>query len=370
MVCCRGGRVVAIFVFLLLTGACSKRAVTDNEHPIYPNHSETSPGISNWASKVHSIKKGSVPPFLQKIERALVPDPDYGRKQLETIRRVVYRVGFAVPPIFREGKSKLIAPAGELFIDVSQDRLRAKFVGPGWPVDENSEVRLRRDMLGVYVFDGSGGRNLGPGRMASWFEGKSDGRSRSSVRVRREHARGSQGPGELMCALLAEWTAQDRDTVMRRCSGGKLPPGFRFGPWSAELTALVPMEVERDRIRADEKQPPQEISQESRRSFLEPAEITRIAPHYRTPYQVNSSQEIKVELQIANFISSRVIVIVEGIPIGWINSDTEAVFSGFISGRYRMGAVRPFGTLLASPRSVRLPGSLVLGSPAEGSSGS
>ena len=105
-----------------------------------------------------------------EVHEAFVADGDYDAPTPEAARRVVYRVTLWVPRSLGVADDDVPSPTAELFVDVSQDRLRARFAG-SWPVPAGSEVRLRRDEPGVYVFDGEGGRSLGPGQLAQWFEG-------------------------------------------------------------------------------------------------------------------------------------------------------------------------------------------------------
>src|SRR5262249_39123587 len=150
---------------------------------------------------------------------------------------------------------------GELHIDVSEDRLRARFTGAAWPIDDGSEVRLRADTPGVYLFDGSGGRPLGPGHLGSWFMGDEGAQfSRVPITLRLDPGPIAEGPSELIGALLAEWTGQPRGELERQCGGGMVPQGFRFGAWIADLTAIVPMTLPRSVLRADAANPPRTIT--------------------------------------------------------------------------------------------------------------
>ena len=212
---------------------------------------------------------------------AVIGDRSEASDELVTARRLVYRVGFVVPPGFRGRRSPVNPSAAELEVDLSRDRLRARFVGPGWPVEHGSEVRLRADVPGVYLFDGDGGRSLGPGELASWFEGRASG-SRSRVRVRRESAKRTAGPSEPICLLLAEWTAQAREDIARRCSGGSIPPGFAFGPWRGELTAMVPLQLPRSALRADHVDGPDPIARARHGLALGREALARIEPSKRS----------------------------------------------------------------------------------------
>lgn len=355
---------VSFYVILvLLFGACNDEPKRRSEYSIPAKVPERAEKALNWAGDVQFVGIRPNHDRANRIHRALMPDSEYDSYHLETIRRVVYRVRFRTPNLFREKKSNLIAPAGELYIDVALERLRARFVGPGWPVEEGAEVRLRRDALGVYVFDQNGGQQLGPGGMASWFVGGLRGHSRSSVRIRRERTPSGEGLGELICALLAEWTGQSREVLMRRCSAGSIPPAFGFGPWRAELTASVPMEIERRKLRADEKDPPETIEVDDSRTFIDPAEFTRIIPYQNL--QDSNLSDTDGTLQFVNHTSTKVIVILEGNPVAWVDENSKGRFSGFRPGRYRIGAIRPFGGQLFSPKIVVLPGKFSIGRPSD-----
>jgi len=290
---------------------------------------------------------------------ALTSDDVEATDELVFAGRLVYRVSFTVPPAFRDHRAVVQAPAGELHVDVSMSRLRARFVGPGWPVDEGAEIRLRADLLGGYVFDGQGGRSLGAGQLASWFEGREGGDSHTSVGVRREYGPEPERPvpGELVCALLAEWGRQKRANLAHLCSAGLLPPGFRVGPWNGELTAIVPMELPRRALRADQGDPPPKIPARDARALLEPAVIARLVPS--RPIDEPAPAALVVE----NRTDTRAIVLAQGVAVGWVGAGRSLRIDGFAPGFYRIGAIRPLGVLRMPPRLVRVPSTLVIGMP-------
>ncbi|MDD9938268.1 MAG: hypothetical protein OXT09_31950 [Myxococcales bacterium] len=297
-----------------------------------------------------------------RVRAAVMDDEVQDSADPVHVRRLVYRVSFIVPPAFRERKRPLSPPVGELHVDVSERRLRARFVGPGWPVDEGAELRLRADVPGVYLFDGEGGRSVGGGQLASWFEGRTDGRSKSRVRVRREFAarrrslEERQGPGERVCSLLAEWTNQDRTEIERRCRGGEIPPGFRFGPWSAELTAIVPMELPRYAMRADEVDPPEPIEHLPGRPMLDASALAQLSPH-----RVPATPLEPGPLTVHNRTDTRVVLLAQGVPIAWVDAGQTAAIEGLSPGRYRIGALRPLGILRMAPKLIEVPGELRIG---------
>lgn len=307
---------------------------------------------------------------------ATVPDRAFDHEvegELVPVRRLVYRTTFVVPPALRSHNPPLHGPAGELHIDVASERLRARFFGPGWPVDEGTEVRLRADIPGAYIFDGKGGRPLPPGQLAAWFQGDERGEVKANVRVRREFGthEDDSGPGDLLCALFAEWTRKPREELAPRCAGGSLPPMFRFGLWAAELTAIVPLRLARADLRADQGAPPEAIPEWTSRPMLEPIELAHLQPLRLRPGNVLSKVPMPepdhegAVLSIDNRRDSRVIVIVQGVPVGWVAPHATARLAGFTPGYYRVGAVRPFGQPLMTPTLMRIPGELSFGPKSE-----
>ncbi len=298
------------------------------------------------------------------IERAAATDTAYDDDEPVTARRYVYRVRLALPDVVGTDHSDLAIPAAELFVDVSAERLRARFAGPGWPVEAGSEVRIRGDSPGVYVFDARGGRPLEPGALATWFEGGAPRRGPMLV-VRREVGRRPEPdppPGGLICALLSEWAGEPRDGVARRCDQGA-PTGFRVGFWRGERTAEVPVELPRRALRADDVDPPPPAGLSSSRAFLEPAAFARIPPMERPPPAdevMAPPREIGEGLELENQSEARAIVTVEGVAIGWVASGARGLFIGLRPGAYRVGAMRPLGAVVMRPRVVMVPGSTLL----------
>jgi hypothetical protein len=275
------------------------------------------------------------------------------------VGRFVYRVSFAVPPSFRDHRARIEAPAGELHLDVSHARLRARFVGPGFPVAEGAEVRLRGDLPGVYLFDELGGRSLGPGQLAAWFEGLHDDReTQTRVAVWREIGARAGGPlaTGLVCAFLAEWAHHERDALDHRCEGGSLPPLFRVGPWTGELTAVVPMQLPRRALRADDAAPPKVAPVLARKQLLEPSAVARLRPSRAEP-----AAGPEPVLRVHNHTPSRALLVAQGVAIAWIDAGAELAIEGFAPGHFRVGAVRPLGVLRMPPKLVRVPGELHIG---------
>lgn len=339
------------------------------------------PEAADWATRVGQspLSKPSPDDVRDSEQRArqtpradaraaVASDATEDSAELVDARRLVYRVSFIVPHALQDRNARVAPAAGELHIDASLQRLRARFVGPGWPVPEGVEIRLRPDVPGVYLFDASGGRSIGPGQLASWFEGRELGEPQSLVRVRREYGDRSHEPtpGHLVCMLLAEWARQPREALEHRCAGASPVPGFRFGPFSAELTAVVPLQLPRYALRADEIDAPAPLPAQSFGRMLDSFEHLPPlrAPKSPEPMADAASTE-RGALEVVNHTDTRAIVIVQGVPIGWLEAGVRATFEGFVPGLYRIGAIRPLGILRLSPKPISIPGTLLIGRPAK-----
>jgi hypothetical protein len=297
-----------------------------------------------------------------KIEPANLSDAEYASAELVPARRIVYRVQVAVPPSLRPQKPVIEPPAGELWIDVSEQRLRARFVGPGWPVDEGSEVRLRGDIPGVYLFDADGGRPLGPGHLSGWFEGYPSGMRPYVELIIQDYAAGSnEGIGDLLCVFLAEWTHNSRDEVLHRCSG-IVPPSFRFGVWSGDLTAVVPLDLPKNSLRADSINPPQ-IAPRRLHPLLDAWELVHIAPlSARAAEQaVPSAADGGDGLVIDNRTNVRSVIVVQGVAIAYAPAGSRSTFVGLRQGAYRVAAMRTSNRELQASATMFVPGELHVG---------
>jgi hypothetical protein len=361
-----GSSFLWVALFALFARACSgdaRRAAEARPREL-PPPPEPIPEASDWAARVGkppwagAEAKGAHP----EVRSAVASDATEDSAELVSARRLVYRVSLLVPPSLQDRNARVSAAAGELHIDASLQRLRARFVGPGWPVNEGVEVRLRPDVPGVYLFDEQGGRSIGPGQLAAWFEGRTahDAREvQSRVRIRREYraSAGEISPGHLMCMLLAEWTNQPREAVQHRCC-------FRFGPFSAELTAVVPLQLPRYALRADDVDAPEPIAAATHGAMLDTFDALRPMRGATEPGAEAVSQDAEPGvLEVLNHTDTRSIIIVQGVPIGWVGAGQRARFAGFSPGLYRVGALRPLGILRMPPRPVRIPGTLSLGRP-------
>lgn len=297
-----------------------------------------------------------------KIEPANLSDAEYASAELVPARRIVYRMQVAVPASLQPQKPVIAPPAGELLIDVSEQRLRARFVGPGWPVDEGSEVRLRGDVPGVYLFDADGGRPLGPGHLSGWFQGYPSGMRPYVELIIQDYAAGSnEGIGDLLCVFLAEWTHNSRDEVLHRC-GGIVPPSFRFGIWNAELTAVVPLELAKSGLRADSINPPP-IAPRRPHPLLDAWELVHISPlsarasEQALPPAADGGEALVID----NRTNVRSVVVVQGVAIGYASAGTRSTFLGLRPGAYRVAAMRTSNRELQASAVMFLPGELQVG---------
>jgi hypothetical protein len=320
----------------------------------------------DWAHRVGQpvLPRRTPSPSEMKIAPPTIGDSEYASREPVSVRRIVYRFTLIVPAAMKSGRPPVAVPAGELHIDATEQRLRARFIGPGWPIDEGSEVRLRVDAPGAYLFDGEGGRPLPPGQLASWFLGGSGLRARGDLQMRYDYGGApNEGPGDMLCALLAEWTQNSREETQPRCAGA-IPPGFRFGAWQADLTALVPISLPRSDLRADAANPPAPLPTSDTRDLLEAEELGRIAPTPLKPSDEANLPPAAVSgktLRIENRTPARLCVIVQGIPIGWIKPDVVGDFAGLAPGVYRVAAQRSSGLVVLPPTLMRIPGEVRLG---------
>jgi hypothetical protein len=68
-------------------------------------------------------------------------------------------------------------------------------------------------------------------------------------------------------------------------------------------------------------------------------------------------------LEFVNESEARVVVTIEGIAAGWVDSGARGLFVGLRPGAYRIAALRPLGAVVIRPRIVPVPGRTVLGAP-------
>jgi len=322
-----------------------------------PDPEDRPPAISNRPFRPPQRDHAPAP-----IIAASHGDDEYSNDQPLVARRYVYRVRMIVPTGLGSGRVPVAVPAAELHVDVSHERLRARFVGAGWPVAPNSEVRLRRDRPGVYLFDGEGGRPLEPGQLAHWFEGGIVSRRGPALHIfsrygfprRARPPDDEENPGELMCALLAEFAGEQRDPLHRRCELGA-PRLFRLGFWRAEQTAGVPVELLRSALRADERSGPRPITFATASSWIEPEALARLDGG-RAPTDEPADDAPTHGLRVENESATRAIIAINGIAVGWVDQGAHGLFEGLRPGTYEVGSIRPHGAVVQRGRPVRVPG--------------
>lgn len=298
----------------------------------------------------------------EEDEYPLVParliDRRYDRDDPLTVRRLVYHVTVGVPLNLGSGDAALSPPDAELVIDLDLDRARVTFRGDGWPVDAGSEVRIRGDNPGLYLFDGQGGRPLGPGQLAEWFEGGHLRRA-ATFRISSPPEEEQVGPGALICRLIAEWAGVSPSSTERSCGRGGAPSSFRVGLWRATRTADVDFSAPTHALRADQENPPERPEVVTGRAWLDERSLARVRPmNRRRPRPEEDAPSHG--LIIINRSPARMIVTAGGTPLGWINAGTELYFEGLRSGEYAIGAMRPLGLQMAQKRPRIVPGRVSL----------
>lgn len=366
----RDARIHTWLSLAVVAGLASSACDGETERPASTSalHEDAPPSIEPDPAEAPQVIAPSEPAPPAHRERrtvaALEGDDDWGSSEPVEARRLVYRVTLRVPRILGENPPTVSSPAAELHVDVSEDRLRARFVGAGWPVEAGSEVRLRGDRLGVYVFDPGGGRPLAPGQMAEWFQGGPPGRNPPRVWVRPPPPQEDVGSGELVCALLTEWSGHPPETLERRCADKGPPSMFRLGPWQAERTADVPVQLPRSALRSDHRDPPPPIADSQSRAFMEPALLARLEPSRRgrssAPGATESGDPPAEGLRIVNQSEARLVVTASGVPVGWLDEGATGTFVGLRPGQHVIAGMRPLGQLAWRPRGVRVPATVTV----------
>ena len=320
----------------------------------------------SWATEAgKSLERGLLPGGGPRVAPATVGDRGFASNEEVPVRRLVYRVSIVVPDTLHAPHPPLLPSPAEIHMDVGIDRLRARFQGAAWPVDEGSEVRLRADVPGVYVFDGAGGRPLAPGHLASWFAGdEAHPIPRQHAEIRRDPGPLLEGPAELVCALIAEWTSTPRDWLEPQCSGGAIPLAFRFGMWSLDVTAIVPMTMHRVQLRADNADPPRSLASAQIRTLLSQRDIGRLPPlSPRTPGLpvLDGGLPSGGGLMVRNRGRTRMLLVVQGVPLAWLQPGAAIEYSGFSPGFYRVAALRADADDVAMPLPTLIPGDFEIG---------
>lgn len=329
-------------------------AAGDADGAIAGTEDGSDPAVPSPLDRVYAPVVGPAPPPERVFEvlPASRPDDEWAAGPPVEARRLVYRVELHVPAGLGHPPPEVPTPLAELRLDVANERLRGEFAGTGWPLPPGSQVRLRADRGGVYVFDGDGGRPLRPGRLAEWFQGAPPRGFTPVIRLGRAGEQPLDGPGALVCAFLAELADEPREPTVRRCGRAGAPTRFRIGPWSALRTADVPVSLARSALRADHVDPPDGIP-DLRAGLLLPRSARAALPG-------RGFRPGPGTLRLSNQGSSRLIATVDGAAVAWVDPGEELVVDGFDSGLHLLGGIRPLGNLAIPGRDLTLPGSLTL----------
>ena len=293
------------------------------------------------------------------IRPAVSIDSDYDSSELVTVHRFVYRHRTRFQPILGAGLPSFAQAPKELRVDVSKDRIRVTFLGPDWPIPGGSEVRMQAGRPSVYVFDGEGGRSVGVGQLAAWYEGAPlQGSPGFGLRVDEEP--GLQEYMPLFCRFLAEWGRASLDVFGRRCEAGA-PRFFRIGRTQATLTAHVPMKIPRRYLRADHLDPPEGLLHDPGRVLVEEEILERLEPSMPDQREGDDEdEELPAELYIENRARGRSLIIIEGLQVAVLEEGASVTLRGLQRGRYRVGALRSFGARRSLQLMHRVPGELII----------
>jgi hypothetical protein len=230
-----------------------------------------------------------------------------------------------------------------------------RFEGPGWPITPGTEVRLRSDLPGVYVFDGGGGHALPPGALAAYFEGGEVTRRGIPLRFFFDRFRGRREPppadpsAAIVCAVFAELAGEARSEHVRRCEA-HAPRLWRLGMWRAERTAIVPIELPRRQLQMGPEHPPPLPPPRTARPWLEEEALARLSPD--APPEIDAVGPLRVRNQSA----TRVVVVLHGVPAGSVDPGAELLLSGLRPGMHEVGSFRPLGAVVQRGRPVAVPG--------------
>jgi len=152
---------------------------------------------------------------------------------------------------------------------------------------------------------------------------------------------------------------------MRRCSAGA-PLSFRVGWWHGERMADVNLHLPRREIRADHVGPPEAETYASSGAFLEASAIARLVPAGGSPPQpVDDGLGPLPDdgLDMVNRSDARILVIADGVAIGWVDASMTGPFRGLSPGVHEVAAMRPLGAVVMRPREVLVPGRTILRAP-------
>lgn len=341
---------LALIAFVLGLSACTEddprpprrmdfEFPEESEAPVYLEEERLVEGRRDWP-----------------IRPAVSIDTDYDSSELVTVHRFVYRHRTRFQPILGPGLPSFAQAPKELRVDVSKDRIRVSFLGPDWPVPGGSEVRMQTGRPSAYVFDGEGGRTVGVGQLAAWYEGAPlSGSPGFGLRVDEEP--GLQEYMPLFCRFLAEWARASLDNFGRRCESGA-PRFFRIGRTQATLTAHVPMKIPRRYLRADHLDPPSPLLHDPARVLVEEEILERLKPSF--PDEDVDEDALPTTLKIENRARGRSLIVIEGLQVAVLEEGASVTLRGLRHGRYRIGVLRSFGARRSIPLMHRVPGELII----------
>jgi len=357
----RGGVVFAVATLALVGSACAGCSrepvasapplpVEPSAHPIPPPSTVFVDGAELSDAPI-------------EIEPAFHRDDTVTRSEVR-VRRIIYRFVPIVTYVLGPGREDFAPPTGELFIDIAGSRMRARFVGTGFPVDENSEVRMRADEHGTYIFDGRGGRPVGTGQLAAWFQ---SGPGASGVELKlRQGVPDDPHTIELVCRLFGEWAGASIAAVRRTCAASGLPTKFKFGPYSVQRTAESIVYLPESALRSDELEPPRHLRHAEEVQFFEARALAQLVPSEEDPPELRMApnetrQHVDDGMLVENRTAARVLVTIDGIALGWLDPSRSMHVTGMPPGGYRVGAMLPLGGVASRTHAYLLPAHIVLG---------
>lgn len=351
---------LAALAALLEASGCGRRRVVPAESA--PLTGERAPAAPSPVAPV-IVEEATITGDRRVVIRPAARLDEHDGDRPVRVKRLVYRFVPHLPWSLGNGRTELLPPTGELTIDVAGGRLRARFVGNGFPVDDGSEVRLRSDMPGVYVFDAAGGRPEGTGQLAAWFQ---SGPGARTVELKvRTSAQDEPTTIDLVCRFFGEWAGTSIAAVRRSCSADGLPVRFRFGPYQVERTAEAWIDVPERALRADHIDPPRNLVHVRRVDFHTREELGLIAPSPEEPLEHRrrpDEPEVVVTdgLATENRTGARVLVVVDGVALGWLDPGERATFEGIPAGGHLVGGMMPLGGVTKRSYRYPLPGFFVL----------
>lgn len=350
-----------LLAVVLVASGCSRCAPPPVEPPPPPldEAPATSPPSAPETVVVHALTPDA-PDYV--IEPAFRPD-DAGNVMVRA-RRLVYRFTVRLPWGLGQARSDIATPTGELRVDVAGKRLRAQFVGTGFPVDEGSEVRMRVDLPGTYVFDGRGGRPVGTGQLAAWFQ--SGPGARGVEMTVRDSAPDETVVVDLVCRLFGEWAGASIASVRRTCGADGLPTRMTFGPYRVERTAEAVIELPERSMRADDRDPPEGLTHVVSTRLHAAETLARLSPSVddppeRRPRAGEPPVVVTNGVRIENRTGARVLIAIDGVALGWVDPGAPPiVYEGMPPGGYVIGAMMPLGGSASYGRAYRLPTRVIL----------